>query len=932
MRKFFLLAVLTSLALLSSCVKSGDKDRGPVTPPPVVDNDAIDAAVFALLDRNNEDLKKVFTLYDAGSKYYAAAALLEHFRSRTGVVDEKIDLIAPSITPEQLQIADWALYKNSCKLYTEGFQTASGEPYAYLVSNEIDWTKCESGDPEQTLELTRLGWIEAQGLAYRTEFDGKYAVDWVKSMESFVKYADQSNLIWRHDDSNERLSALLAAWQYFVNAPSVTPAFTSVMLRYIAQEASRLEEAATAEDGELLVRLALVFGEFKDAQKWYDTGKDIRNKDYRKEWFEALNLDFPGMEMVKEAYLAGDYTSAAEAALEYWKQRSAAVNPLVVLPSSVSDADRCYAYYATKENEYRFYVKNYDEDPAANKPKSYLNAAGDGINWQKWPSKDQEERYQLNRHQWMQVQGKTYYVTRDEDLVRSWMEVYQDWFTQNPKPDHEIDYNVYPQNLPEPDRNYGWTWRPLDVAARIDNQFYLVEYYRNSSSITPAYLMWYLYQIQEQVEHVMGHYATKDGNQRITEASAVANAGLLFPEFAHSSQWLSNASAELNDCVSEMYYADGWLKDGDFSYHIGSIENFRATLEIARANDKTDLFPASYIEAIRKMASVVLNVTFPDYSSVNMCDTRMESYTKNVLKRNFTNYSNLFPADPAFKWAATEGTEGLAPSNLTALYPDAGYYVIRNSWGKSGMMMVVENATVSPNQRWHRQWDSNTFELYAGGRRFFTDSGCYTYNTGSQRSKYSATAAHNTLTLNGANVTSCSGRLLGSGDNFLVLENASYDNLTHRRAIFLVDNSFYVLVDEAYGNAEGSVNLHFHLPVAGTATEVVVDAAQLRSYTAFSDGNNILVKTFSPAAATLNEREGFLSVNIDKSTPRKAYSVDVIKTASDAAVRYITVLLPSSNPASQVVSASFPEDFSAGSVKADVTAGGKTYKLEAILK
>lgn len=41
-------------------------------------------------------------------------------------------------------------------------------------------------------------------------------------------------------------------------------------------------------------------------------------------------------------------------------------------------------------------------------------------------------------------------------------------------------------------------------------------------------------------------------------------------------------------------------------------------------------------------------------------------------------------------------------------------------------------------------------------------------------------------------------------------ENPHYDGLKHRRSVFFVDQSYFVIVDEAVGNAQGVVNLNYH--------------------------------------------------------------------------------------------------------------------------
>ena len=77
---------------------------------------------------------------------------------------------------------------------------------------------------------------------------------------------------------------------------------------------------------------------------------------------EVLNLDYPGLEKVKEAWNAGDYYQAAWHLREYYRERTNVRNPLVdLITTSISESDLNIADQASKENGYRFYVKNYQE-------------------------------------------------------------------------------------------------------------------------------------------------------------------------------------------------------------------------------------------------------------------------------------------------------------------------------------------------------------------------------------------------------------------------------------------------------------------------------------------------------------------------------------------------------------------------------------------
>lgn len=100
--------------------------------------------------------------------------------------------------------------------------------------------------------------------------------------------------------------------------------------------------------------------------------------------------------------------------------------------------------------------------------------------------------------------------------------------------------------------------------------------------------------------------------------------------------------------------------------------------------------------------------------------------------------------------------------------------------------------------------------VMAFGRWLMTDPGVFNYKGGDPgREAFRRTAAHQRLTLNGANAARA-GKCLqwieddGRGNAVLTVENASYPGLTHRRTVFFVQRRWFVLVDEALGAAARS--------------------------------------------------------------------------------------------------------------------------------
>lgn len=647
---------------------------------------------------------------------------------------------------------------------------------------------------------------------------------------------------------------------------------------------------------------------------WGTPTPPVANDAINPKLFDVINLDYPGLEKVKAYYEENQHYFAAKALLEYYRMRTGVVNPgLSLVNISVSADDQLKADHALN---YRFFINNYYENSAEKLP--YLFKRGDKIDWTYDPLGHNEFRSQLHRHQWMASQAKVYRKTNDEKYIKSWIEVYNDWMTQNPCPVGDM--------TPE-DK---FPWGPLQVAERVTLQIDLMAYYMHSVNFTPQWLANYLVKFAQQVEHIQLNYYEGGNNILIAQAHSVTVAAILFPEFKNSEKWLDNGSKILSKEVKTQFLEDGMQFELDLSYHIGEVSTFHNAMLVAQANNKEHKFPADYIESMRNSTEVVLHMTYPNYSVPGFNDTRPVSWTKNVLTRNFKKYLEMFPENESMRYMATDGKQGTKPTQLTKAFSASGYYILRSGWEKSSTMMIHSNNT---SDHWHSQPDNGTFELYHNGRNFFPDSGVYAYSgagANADRNWFRRTKVHNTLTLDDKNVAPKGKFLKLDTENnvdILVTENPSYAGLNHRRAIFFVDKKFFVIVDEAIGDATGELSLNFNLCEGGDS-DVVLDLTNNGAHTAFADNNNMIVRTFGNASLSSKEFESKVSYAIGIATPRKAYAVTRTKASGETA-RYISVILPVNGSTENTsIAAEFTDSgYSPSGASVKVTIDGLEYPL-----
>ena len=144
-------------------------------------------------------------------------------------------------------------------------------------------------------------------------------------------------------------------------------------------------------------------------------------QELKSEVFSLLNLDYPGLEKVKALHQEGKDEDAAKALLDYYRARTNVKTPDINLKKITIGKEE--QQWADDGLKHTFFVhKGYQ--PSYN--------YGEDINWQYWPVKDNELRWQLHRHKWFTPMGKAYRVSGDEKYAKEWAYQYIDWIKKNP--------------------------------------------------------------------------------------------------------------------------------------------------------------------------------------------------------------------------------------------------------------------------------------------------------------------------------------------------------------------------------------------------------------------------------------------------------------------------------------------------------------------
>ncbi|WP_207544121.1 heparin-sulfate lyase HepC [Flavobacterium tructae] len=501
---------------------------------------------------------------------------------------------------------------------------------------------------------------------------------------------------------------------------------------------------------------------------------------------------------------------------------------------------------------------------------------GTDINWDYWPVKDNEVRWQLHRVTWWQPMGMAYRSSGDEKYAKEWVSQFRDWERKNV--------------LGRSKENDQFAWRPLEVSERIQSLPGTFNLFVVSSNFTPAFLMEFLNSFSKQTAYIPKNYS-KEGNHLLFEAQRILSAGAFFPELKAAEEWRKSGIEILNREIKLQVLPDGVQWELSPIYHVACIEIFLKAYNSAKMAGVAKEFPETYSKTIEKMMVATANISFPDYSTPMFGDSW--TFDKNGRIKQFLNWSKMFPENGLLKYLGTTGAEGQLPNYESHGLSDGGFYAFRNGWNDKSTVMIVK---AGPPAEFHAQPDNGTFELWVKGRNFTPDTGCYIYSGDAEVTKmrnwYRQTRVHSTLTLDNQNmiITKAKENKWSTSKNLdqLTYTNPSYSDLNHQRTILFIDQKYFIILDKAIGKATGNLGVHFQLK---EDSKPVFNKTNNSITTTYEDGNNLLIQSLNTDKVTLNEEDGKVSYQYAKEIARPTFVFEKPKTTA-AAQSFITVVYP----------------------------------------
>lgn len=534
---------------------------------------------------------------------------------------------------------------------------------------------------------------------------------------------------------------------------------------------------------------------------------------------------------------------------------------------------------------------------------------------------DSKVVWELNRHQWMVELGQAYALTRDERYAEAFAAYVRGWHDANPV-----------------GRGINWS-SSLEVALRLMAWSWTLVLFRGSRAVSPELFLGLRRSIQDHASHVeryLSHYFSP--NTHLTgEALGLFYAGTVFPELRGARRWRERGAAILVRELARQVLCDGVYFEQSTCYQRYTVE---IALHFLILCARTGIVvPMSLVDRVKKMLDFLVAVRSPRGDVPQVGDSDGGSLLP-LARRSSGDFGGVFSVAAAwfgradYAWAAGRGAQPevlwmLGPSGLSELesirpapptgrpsrlFAEGGYAVMRDGWEPGSHHLVFDVGPLAPaGSGGHGHADLLSVQCTAFGEPFLVDAGTGTYADETWRSFFRSTAAHSTVTVDGASQAECVGpfawderpgailRQWISTDafDFADAEHDAFgrlpDPVRHRRRVLFVKPRYWVVVDDVMGTQPHRVEVRFQFG------DVPVTLEPERWARATSGGRGLLVRSFASAPLQVRLRrgssepmEGWISTDYGRRQPAP---VLVYAAVARLPLRVVTLVLPSADPA-----------------------------------
>jgi hypothetical protein len=301
-----------------------------------------------------------------------------------------------------------------------------------------------------------------------------------------------------------------------------------------------------------------------------------------------------------------------------------------------------------------------------------------------------------------------------------------------------------------------------EISLRVLNWTFALFYYRNSVNLTDKIFKEIQFAIYWQMDHVFknidfSRIAVRN-NHAITETLTLYLVGLLYPQFAESSEWKQKGKKWFEKEIAYQIYEDGTFLQFSMNYHRIVVQLLTWAIVLSEKN--SERFSEVVYDRARKSVEFLRacmvdeNGKLPNYGAndgalffkLNDADYRDFRPSLNALAKTL-KMDLQFASTEDELWfdVANKQATSYTPSYGIHTFEKGGYYIFR----EPGTLTFIRcgNHKDRPSQA-----DNLHLDIWQNGQNVLYDGGSYKYNTTSELLNYfMGTGSHNTVMLNSHN-------------------------------------------------------------------------------------------------------------------------------------------------------------------------------------
>lgn len=505
--------------------------------------------------------------------------------------------------------------------------------------------------------------------------------------------------------------------------------------------------------------------------------------------FEEINLDYAGLEKVKQSYEEGEMVKACNFLLDYFETNGYAEHLRKEQPAqsnqTIAAADTILKDVFTIQEV---------------KAKVLYGEDGHRDWYYKGPNNDREWAWLSNRHQQLNQVLTTYFKTGNPKYA-----IYIDLFLR--------DFILKSQPYPEK-KTRGSIWRGLEVSFRAKVWPRIFYSMINSEYLSDATKLLILSSLPDHGDYNRKYHAA--GNWLTMEMTGLTSIATHFPEYKRSEEWFAYAVEKMTESMVEQVYPDGAQKELTAHYHYVALKNFeefKHTCDLVKRE-----LPDSYLQTLENMYDYSAKTLRPSgYIALNNDSDLM--YNRDNVLRGAKDFKR-----PDWEYIASNGEGGVKPTATSFFYPWAGQLISRSGYEVDAHWSFFD---VGPWGIGHQHNDKLHLSIAAFGDDFLVDSGRFAYS-GEVAKKFRSYArgstAHNTISIDGKGqeagplavseplgethykITDEYDFATNSFEDFIDLEGTA----KHQRSLFYLRGKFWIVVDRIITDRPREIETFWH--------------------------------------------------------------------------------------------------------------------------